>query len=220
MPPALQKEHLLRRHLGLGHDGLRVLREAVEQMPTVADGDHVTDLIEIIIGIDAVGCQRRLDIIQLSVASGQMKSRRIMNKVALPHTVQRTVIHQHIDIHINIQLIFSALDLLFDLLALPIEPIGDMRKSRRAIIGTQCTQLSQLVDLAAGTAGNTGSFSLGTAFAKTVGTFVKHPLKTVRAEILGNADPLLLLTAEMVKAKRLADPLVDLLCRECLNLLG
>ena len=95
-------------------------------MSAIADGYHISDLIEIIIGIDAVRGKRGLGIIQLTVASGQMETLGVMEQMPLSHMVHSLIINHHINVNINVQLILPTLDRTLDLLALPGKPIGDM----------------------------------------------------------------------------------------------
>ena len=81
-------------------------------------------------------------------------------------------IHHYTDIHLLIQQISTAFQLLTDLYTLPGVPIGDMVKFRFYIDALQFTGFCQFVFRAAMVAPQCNALTLGFSLGLTVGAFI------------------------------------------------
>ena len=124
-----------------------------------------------------------------------------MDQVSLPYPVNGPEVHQHGDIHVDVQPVFPLQNFLTDLLPLPGVPVGDAGKLRFSVGGLQLPQRSQLPLLSAVAAGQSGSPSGHLSGGSAVGALVQDPVQAVGPEGSIDGKALLLLPAEMVKGK-------------------
>lgn len=213
----IQLVHFLSGKTGFGH-GSGGLGEAVIEVFVVADTDGVGNLVPIVVGVKAVAVQGFLSVLQPVLTAGEGETVQVMDQPAFAHHVDMLEVHQHGDVHFGIQFVLAVQDLLTDLRPFPGEPIGDVGEFRFALQGLQLADGGQLVDLAAGVAGQVDAAALGLALCAAVGTFVEDPLQAVGPGGVMDFDALGFLPLEVVKAEGFVQTVAQLLDAEAADL--
>ena len=83
----IQLEHFFRSKTNLRHRNL-LGREAEIMGIRIADADHISQFVPIVVGIKAVMCHRFLDIFQPSVTAGKTEAVPVMDQSALANFVE------------------------------------------------------------------------------------------------------------------------------------
>ena len=159
-------------------------------------------------------------VVQLAVAARQLKAVDGMHQPPLSHCVKALGIHQHPDLHRDIQPVAAALQLLAHAFAFPGVPVGDMVEQILTVVRPQEAGLCQLPALTAAAAAQRGAPALHLSLGFAVGALVQHPVQPVGAKALGDGHAPLLLGAEVVKAEFPLQNGVELLGAHSGDLLG
>ncbi len=163
--------------------------------------------------LDAVGCA-------VVVALEDKAVLRIVGDFRLAEVGEAPAARQGVDVHLILESVFTAGNLLAYLLSLPVKPVGDVGELGLALKGCERAVLVQIPVLAACGAEDFGALGRHLGLGQAVRALVQHLVQTFGAERLGDEDAVLFLIAVFVVLKRLLDGGVDIVRGHRLDLLG
>ena len=100
--------------------------EAIIETVAVANGNDITALIKVIVGINSVGCTRLLCVLQFAVTTCQQEALFGVGKMTVPYQIDRLVIDKHTDLNVGFECISAILNFAAHTFALPIKPSRDV----------------------------------------------------------------------------------------------